>query len=426
MYRPFFGIPFKAAVFFVGLAILITAPMMGGNAQQTTADTNGDKALVADLIQGGSELFDEVRQGVIQVMNPMGAGSGYIIDKEGHAITNRHVTDENPSFEIAFWGEQEKSRRLGYRHKGVLIAEDPALDMAVIQVDAPIEKFHPVKLGESGKMTVGDIVATCGSPGGSAGRVNRNDPAEGWLEYFNFNMGVLKEIVPFENNFSFIFYDYYFNPFGREYYGTALEYIFHVDSAINAGNSGGPCINAYGEVIGTNTWGKGPGAWENAGYSVPTDLLKNSVADILAYGHVRRPWVGIALHPEVEQNDIDQLRLAGSFNDPWLWFNPRPKQLKIYVVNPYSPAYEAGIREGDVIELIDGKRMDYVFDIYSYFLHAKLGQQIEFKIRRDKIRPFTTTVTVDEKKIRYFGADVSMGERYNNVSIRTFHSPVTY
>lgn len=359
-------------------------------------------------------------------MNPRGAGSGYIFDKEGHAITNRHVTAGNPAFEIAFWGEQEKSRKLGYRHKGILIAEDPALDMAVIRVEAPMDKFHPVKLGESGKMSVGDIVATCGSPGASAGNVNLQDMAEGWLEYFNINLGVLREIVPFENNFSFIFYDFYFNPFGREHYGTALEYIFHVDAAINGGNSGGPCFNAYGEAVGTNTWGRGPGAWENAGFSVPTDLLKSSVADILAYGRVRRPWVGIALHPEIEEKNVDQLRLAGSFNDPWLWFNPRPDKLKILVVNPYSPAYEAGIREGDIIERIDGKKIDYIFDIYTYFLHAKLGQEIEFKLRRGGLKPFSVIVTVGEKKVRYFGADVEAGTMYSGASIRTFHSPVTY
>ena len=426
MYRPFFGIPFKAAVFLVGMVILTALPLVSTQAQQPVEP---EKPLVADLIEGGAQLFGEVRQGVIQVLSTVGSGSGYIFDKEGHAITNRHVTDQDVTFEISFWGEEEKSRRLGYRHRGVLVADDPALDLAVIQVEAPIEKFHPVKLGESGKMVPGDVVATCGSPGGAAQRgnyINPSDPMEGWLEYFNINLGVLKEIVPFENNFSFIFYDYYMNPGYREYYGTALEYIFHVDSAINSGNSGGPCFNAYGEAVGTNTWGRGPGAYENAGFSVPTDLLKKSVADILAYGHVRRPWVGIALHPEIQQKDIEQLQLKGTFNNPWLWFDPRPQELKIQVVNPYSPAYEAGLREGDIIELIDGKRMNYIFDIYTYFLDAKLGQNIEFKIRRGGNRPASVNVTVGEKKVRYFGADVEAGTMYGRVSVRTYHSPVTY
>ena len=435
MYRPFFGIPFKAAVFFVGMVMLMAIPLIATQAEsygQPTAQPNvqPNEKLVADLIEGGAELFGEVRQGVIQIMASGGAGSGYIFDKEGHAITNRHVTGHEPTFEVAFWGEQEKSRKMGYRHKGILIGEDSALDMAIIQVEAPIEKFHPVKLGESGKMVPGDVVACCGSPGGNAQRgraLNPSDPMEGWLEYFNINLGVLREIVPFEDNFQFIFSDPYFALGYREYYGSALEYIFLVDAAINPGNSGGPLFNAYAEAVGTNTWGQGPGTNENMGFAAPTDLLKKSAADILAYGHVRRPWVGIALHPEIPEKDLNQLYLRGVFKTSGTWFDPRPAQLKILVVNPYSPAYEAGLREGDVIELIDGKRIGYIFDIYSYFLHAKLGQEIEFKIRRGGNRPESIVVTVGEKVIRYFGADVyAESAVYGGGSYRLYHSPVTY
>jgi serine protease Do len=193
--------------------------------------------------------------------------------------------------------------------------------------------------------------------------------------------------------------------------------MFHVDSAINRGNSGGPCFNAYAEAIGTNTWGFG--SLENWGFSVPTDMLKKSAADIIAYGRVRRPWVGISLHSEIGGGD--EMYMQGVTQG--LWFDPRPKDLEVKVVNPYSPAYEAGLREGDIIKYIDGERIDYIFDIYLYFLNAELGQEIEFKIRRGKGKPMSIVVEVGEKEVRYFGTDIEAGGRY---SVQTYHSPITY
>ena len=421
MYKPFFGTQFKITVLLMAMVVLFTWPIVGSQAQ---LDELENRELKLDLLEGGAELFKEINKGVIQIINLSGsAGSGYIIDKEGHAITNRHVTSGGQYMEVAFWGEQEKSRVLGYRHRGVLLAEDPALDMALIKVEAPYEKFFPIKLAESGLMEAGDVVATCGSPGGVAqagNYLNPSDPLEGWLEYFNINVGVLTEIVPFEQIFAFGFanYDPAWSSSRREHYATAVEYMFHVDSAINHGNSGGPCFNAYAEAIGTNTWGLG---WlENWGFSVPTDLLKKSAADILAYGEVRRPWVGIALHSEIDSS-TEAFYYAGKTEG--LWFEPRPKDLEILVVNPYSPAYEAGLREGDIINRIDGQKMDYIFDIYKYFLNANLGQEIEFKIRRGKGKPMSFVVTVEKKQIRYFGADITgMGRS----AVQTLHSPITY
>jgi serine protease Do len=163
--------------------------------------------------------------------------------------------------------------------------------------------------------------------------------------------------------------------------------------------------------------------------SVPVDFLKGAAADIIAYGRVRRPWVGIALHHELDLSKIDELWdqgvLAGS-----IWFDTTPVPLKIITVNPYSPAYEAGLREGDVIELIDGQRFENIFDVYAYFLNSKLDQEIEFKVLRNNY-PRSFVVTVGEKKVRYFGAEVNAGtirglQDIGRVSVRTFHSPITY
>jgi len=406
------------------------------------ASSEEERVPLMDLQHGATGFFDEIVPSIIQIFNGgiqtgeiAGAGSGYVIDREGYCITNKHVTDQAPVLEIALYGDQEESRAAeNARWRAELIAEDPALDLAVIKIDAPADKFNPVRLGDSSEVRSGDTVATFGSPGGDPGWVDRSRDnfEDSWLEFYNLNIGVIAEVLSFEEAFwtyRDVFtqnYVDFLSRVGPRDYGSAVEYLFHTDAAINHGNSGGPCLNVYGEAIGTNTWGF-PG--ENMGFSVPVNLLKRSVTDILEYGHVRRPWCGIALHPERTGQQ--------AYEDAWatetlpytgaVWFDTSPDELKIYTVNPYSPAYEAGIREGDVVQKIDGRTWENIFDIYSYIMSLEVDDEVVIELERNgaPLRPMR--ITLAEKLTRYFGTNIeasAVGSYGSEVT--RYSSDITY
>ena len=390
--------------------------------------------------KGGIEFYKEIGPGIVQVYNGGsfsrgmgGGGSGYIIDREGHLITNRHVTTGETVFEIAFFGDQELNRSYSEgRFKGTLLAEDPTLDLAVLKVTAPPEKFHPVRLADSSKAKPGDYVATFGSPGGDQFPVNRSRIGfqENWLDFFTLNTGVVSEVLNFEEAF-WVFQSLMGTDIGEKSgvrdYGSAVQYLFHVDSAINRGNSGGPVLTSYGEALGTNTWG---GGGENIGFSVPVNLLKRSVTDIIEYGRPRHPWMGIALHPP---NKVLKQYLLPSYSDivgapeNLRGFDAEPSELKIYTVNPYSPAYAAGLRDGDILLSIDGKVYRNLFEVYRYFLNAEIGQKVRVEYDRNGHGMPAAVVTLAEKRTRYFGNEVYVvggGRRVGDLSWYT--SDLTY
>lgn len=397
MLNVFFHTPFKAACLGVlGCGALLLAGSAGSPA---SAQGGATPELKADLRVGGEELFKTIIPSIIQVTNG-GAGSGYMIDKGGYAITNTHVTNPNQVFEIAMYGMENT----GKRFRGVLIGEDPALDFALVKVEAPADWIHPMKLADTDKMKVGDTVATCGSPGGSAGATNLSDFREGWLDFFNFNMGTLTEILPFEHSMIYFQWQaaYGYEAYAADY-GTAVQYLFHVDSAINHGNSGGPAMNARGEAIGTNTWGQGanPGVTENIGYSVPVNLLTRSAREILQYGRVRRPWLGMALHqPNPPQGYFMKADRGLSDFASDSWINPTPDQMTVHLVNSYSPAAQY-LRKGDVIRAIDGQRYANIFDVYKHILNKQVGDKVTIQIERNGVGLPPVTIELAEKKNRY-------------------------
>ena len=405
--RVFFQLPTKVVL----IAFMLTWLSLSTGMRPAVAV---ERKPMMDLKNGGVGLFYETVPSIVQIFNGGSGGSGYVIDREGYLITNAHVSGGMQAVEIAFYGDEENNS--GYesgRWKGTLIAEDPAVDLAVMKVEAPAEKFHPVRLGDSATIKAGDTCATFGSPGGDPNWVDRSSVAwqDSWLEYYNLNLGVVTEVLNFEEAFWTNFQGFGENMevrSGNRTYGTAVEYLFHVDAAINHGNSGGPFLNVYGEACGTNTWGFGG---ENVGFSVPINLLKKSVTDILEYGRVRRPWCGIALHPSVWPHGEMYLEQSigtyeGSLGMPW---DSTPDVMEIKDVNPYSPAYAAGIRKGDVLIRVDGVSYDYIFDVYSYFLNRELGNEVVIEVERGGLPMPPMKVVIGEKLERYYGRDIQVG-----------------
>jgi S1-C subfamily serine protease len=406
----FFRTPTKV----VFLAIFIGLILVVASSSTVIAE---DREPLMDLENGGAVFFYDIVPSIIQVYAEGGAGSGYVFDREGHAITNNHVTQGALGvLEVGFYNAAESLRTAkDARFRADVLCEDSALDLAVIKIDAPPEVFHPIRLGDSAAVNPGDTVATFGSPGGDAagaglqGLVDRSATnfMDSWLEFYNLNLGVISEVLNFEE--SFIFYMRSGEDFSRltRDYGSAVEYLFHTDSAINHGNSGGPCVNVYGEALGTNTWGYGG---ENMGFSVPVNLLKRSVTDVLEYGRVRRPWCGIALHEKHNWNHEYYLAWTTSANvdDLDISIDSTPDQLKIYTVNPYSPAYEAGLREGDIITKIDGRVFENIFDIYSYILAKEVDDVVTIEYERDGHGMPLASVSLAEKETRFYGTSTEL------------------
>ena len=398
----FLGKPFKTVT--LGLMMILIG-LCGIGSNSAGAQNWDENRLLMDLQKGGAELFKEVSPSVIQIFNldyqnwSGGSGSGYVIDKEGHAITNKHVVGTSQVFEVAFFGDENT----GKRHKAKVIGQDPQLDLAVIKIETDPENLHPIKIADSDKVRIGDVVATLGSPGGDAGTIDPGDQAyatDNWLDFFNFNVGVVDEILDFHHT---CFLYSYTGTQGREemgqYYGSGVQYLYHVSAAINHGNSGGPCINANGEVIGTNTWGL---QGENVGYTVPTNLLKRGVKDIISYGRVKTPWLGILCHnPEPDFDWFQNEGERGITNEWQLWFDVEVDVPEVMEVNSYSPAYAAGIRKGDRILSINGMRFNNVFELYKFILNNEIGNKVTLMVERNGVGLSPITVELAEKKVRY-------------------------
>jgi len=189
-----------------------------------------------------------------------GQGSGFILDKAGHILTNYHVIEganRSGSIEV-----QLSNKR---KYKAAVIGSDKSHDLALLQIEAP--DLQPVTLANSSDLAVGQKVYAIGNPFGLSGTMTR---------------GIISAIRPIRNGD-----------------GTPIEDAIQTDAAINPGNSGGPLLNSQGEVIGINTMIATNGTDQSAGigFAIPINTAKAALADLTRYGRVRRPTLGIVSYP---------------------------------------------------------------------------------------------------------------------------------
>ncbi len=193
-----------------------------------------------------------------------GQGSGFIIDKEGHILTNYHVVGDSSQLEVTLHNKKT--------YKATVIGRDRAHDLAVIQIKAP--EVVPVVLGESRNLQVGQKVFAIGNPFGLTGTMTR---------------GIISSLRPI-----------------RSPEGAYIEEAIQTDAAINPGNSGGPLLNSHGEVIGINSMIATGGSNQSAGigFAIPINTAKAVLNDLITLGTVRRPSLGIVslpIGPELAQ-----------------------------------------------------------------------------------------------------------------------------
>jgi len=257
-----------------------------------------------------------------------GVGSGFIVDDEGHILTNNHVVSGADKIKVTLDDKREFEAKL--------IGKDPDTDVAVIKIDK--DNLPVANLGDSDKIRVGEIVIAIGSP-------------------FELNRTVTSGIV---------------SATGRSSVGIVnYEDFIQTDAAINPGNSGGPLINIKGEVIGINTaiaTGGMSSGNVGVGFAIPINMARNVMDQLLSGKKIVRGWLGISLQ-DVDQSIADKYGLK------------EPKGALVAEVS--GPAEESGLKPGDLITEFDGKNVKDGNDLKKMVANNKPGEKIKIKAIRD-------------------------------------------
>jgi S1-C subfamily serine protease len=269
---------------------------------------------------------------------PQGSGSGFIWDRQGHVVTNFHVIQGGSNWQVTLSDQSSwDAEVVGYA---------PEKDLAVLRIKAPQNRLPPLPLGNSDNLRVGQGVFAIGNP-------------------FGLDQTLTTGVV---------------SALGREIQsvaGTPIRDVVQTDAAINPGNSGGPLLDSAGRLIGVNTAIYSPsGAYAGIGFAIPEHSVRWVVPDLIRYGRVNRPTLGVELAPE--QWNL-QLGVEGAV---------------IVRVEPGSGADRAGLRPlqesrgrrvilGDVIQSVDGKPVTSVGDLLLALEERKAGDVVRVGILRD-------------------------------------------
>lgn len=258
-----------------------------------------------------------------------GQGSGVIVTKEGHVMTNHHVIAGQQKIQVKLHGGKSYAARL--------IGEDSLLDIAVLKIDSN-ETFTPLKLGDSAQVKVGQIVLAVGNPFGLGETVTQ---------------GIIsaKERSLSDNQ--------------RD--------LFQTDAAINPGNSGGPLVNLRGEIIGINvaifSQDKQNPGFQGVGFSIPSNDVKDVLFQILERGRPTRGFLG------VQMRDLDAtVRSALNYGGE--------DGAAVLGVSPGSPAQAAGLQPWDVIRSINDEKIHTATQLFSRIQRTRVGDSIALDVWR--------------------------------------------
>jgi S1-C subfamily serine protease len=233
-------------------------------------------------------------------------GSGFVIDKEGHVVTNYHVVQGATSIEVSFSNQETVSAKV--------VGTDPSTDLALLDVDVDAKALTPLALADSDQVQVGDPVVAIGNPFGLERTVTAGI------------VSALQREVSAPNDYT-------------------IDHVIQTDAPINSGNSGGPLIDAQGRVIGVNSQietANGGGGNVGIGFAVPSNTVKSVIAQLLDDGKVDRAFLGVTLQ-DVDPNVAQVLRL------------PAKEGVLVASVKPGSPADKAGIVGGETQVVVAGE-----------------------------------------------------------------------
>ena len=265
------------------------------------------------------------------------SGSGFLISADGYIVTNNHVVADADQITVVLADNRQLRARL--------VGRDPLTDIAVIKVEGTA--FPAVRIGRSEEVRIGEWVLAIGNP-------------------LDLGTTVTSGIVSAQGRSLNNLIGQSAGANGR----WAIEDFIQTDAPINPGNSGGPLVNLRGEVVGVNSAIASPtGFYSGYGFAVPIDLARKVADDLIRYGRVRRPAVGIQVS-SVTPEDAEVFRLE------------RIEGVVIQDFPEDSPARQAGLRQGDVIVAVDGNRVQRVGQFQRLIATRRPGESVRLDVIR--------------------------------------------
>jgi S1-C subfamily serine protease len=346
-----------------GSTTTVIREVEAGTTEPASFPTSGGKKI--------SDIYDAAKHGVVQIIstsvvagNPFfgpqeqqALGSGFVIDKDGHIVTNYHVVQGAKKVQVSFSDNEEKD--------ATIVGTDPSTDIAVLKIQGAWSRsLTPLTLGSSAAVKVGDAVVAIGNPFGLERTVTAGI------------VSALQRQIRAPNGFQ-------------------IDEAIQTDAAINHGNSGGPLLNANGDVIGVNSQIESEsGGNVGIGFAIPIDTVKDVASQLIKNGKVEHAYLGI------EMETINQ-DLAANFRIPV------DKGILVERVRSGSPAAKAGLRGGttqvvlagttywlggDVITKADGRPMETSDQLASVVTSKQPGDSLDLEVHRGQE---TLNVTVE-------------------------------
>ncbi|MBN1784357.1 MAG: trypsin-like peptidase domain-containing protein [Candidatus Bathyarchaeota archaeon] len=272
-------------------------------------DSNNQTGLIS-----WSTIYNQLKDSVVLIQTNLGLGSGFVYDMEGHIITNHHVIEGAETIEVTFLD--------GNITSATVVGMDIYSDLAVIKVDSKVTKLHPVVIGGSSDLVVGEPVAAMGNPFGLSDTLT---------------VGIVSALErEMEAAGNYVIID-----------------VIQIDAAINPGNSGGPLVNSKGQVVGVNTAIQSEtGTFTGIGFAIPSDTVKREIDELIETGSYKHPWLGVsALNVNIAIADAISL--------------DKPQGVLLVNVTEGSPAQQAGLIGADQEIMVDGQTIPIGGDVIT-------------------------------------------------------------
>lgn len=308
----------------------------------------------------------------------LSGGSGFVVSADGYILTNNHVVEGADEVRVYL-----ADRRYFIAH---IVGTDPFTDVAVIKIDGT-QPLQAMSFGDSDDVRVGEWVLAIGNPGFGVSTQLDYTVTAGIISARGRGLGLINR-------------DLFNDPrFGADAAGFAIEDFIQTDAVINPGNSGGPMVNLRGQVVGINSAiASATGYYQGYGFAIPINLARRVMEDLIEYGTVRRPLIGVTID-DVEAEDAEAYGL------------PKVSGVLVQEVRPDGPS-QGRLRPEDVIVALDGEPVGYVAELQAKIAERRPGDRVTVTVYRSG-RPSDVTIRLDEAPIN---------DRPTTVAERTVHA----